>query len=239
LIRIDRDFAIASKELTIEQFRHVRSEHLKTKKRDSEPDPACPTTDVTWYDAAAYCNWLSEQEGMPKDEWCYEANSDGKYAEGMKMTANYLHRKGYRLPTEAEWEFACRAGADTRYSFGDAEELAGKYAWFVGNALSSKLHPVGMCKPNDLGLYDMHGNAWEWTHNAATAFAILNKAKTVEDAEDEEDMVRIDNKKNRVLRGGSVQSIGPNVGSASENMSAARNHDGFCGFRLARTITTP
>jgi formylglycine-generating enzyme required for sulfatase activity len=78
----------------------------------------------------------------------------------MKMAANYLQRTGYRLPTEAEWEFACRAGAVTSFYFGDSKELLPRYAWYQKNS-QNKLWPVGSLKPNDLGLFDMAGNAWE------------------------------------------------------------------------------
>ena len=66
---------------------------------------------MTWYAAAAYCNWLSELEGMPADQWCYTPNAAGLYGPGMQAADGYVDRRGYRLPTEAEWECACRAGA--------------------------------------------------------------------------------------------------------------------------------
>ena len=90
-----------------------------------------------------------------------------QYAQGMKVAADFLSRSGYRLPTAAEWEYACRAGSVTRWSLGEAEDLLTKYAWCVSNSWS-RLHPVGTLRPNDLGLFDMHGNAWEWCSDGGT-----------------------------------------------------------------------
>jgi formylglycine-generating enzyme required for sulfatase activity len=91
-----------------------------------------PVERVSWYDVVDFCEKLSKQTG-----------------------------KKYRLPTEAEWEYACRAGSTGRYCFGDNEVLLNEYAWSYKNS-HNKTHPVGQLKPNDWRLYDMHGNVWEW-----------------------------------------------------------------------------
>src|SRR5262249_43587147 len=122
------------------------------------PDPNCPIGGVIWYEAAAYSNWLSKEEGIPEDQWCYETNPQGQ---GVKMKEKYLHLTGYRLPTEAEWEYACRAGAVTSRYYGDSEELLRHYGWYRQNS-QERTWPVGSKKPNDWGLFDLHGNVWTW-----------------------------------------------------------------------------
>ena len=117
--------------------------------------------EVSWFGAAAYCNWLSEQEGLPKDQWCYQPNERGEYDEGITVPASVLQRTGYRLPTEAEWEYACRAGAVTSRYYGLSIELLGKYAWSMSNS-NDRARPCGLAMPNDLGMFDMMGNVWEW-----------------------------------------------------------------------------
>jgi formylglycine-generating enzyme required for sulfatase activity len=94
-----------------------------------------PIAGISWEDAAAYCEWLSAQTG-----------------------------ERYELLTEAQWEYACRAGSDAAYCFGDDEGLLGDYAWYSANA-GGKMHPVGQKQANRFGLHDMHGNVWEWVHD--------------------------------------------------------------------------
>jgi formylglycine-generating enzyme required for sulfatase activity len=95
-------------------------------------NPTNPVEEVSWHDSQAFCQKINQKTG-----------------------------KKYRLPSEAEWEYACRAGTQTRYYFGDNEKQLGEYAWYSENS-GSKTHPVGQKKPNDWGLYDMSGNVREW-----------------------------------------------------------------------------
>jgi len=114
--------------------------------------------EVNWYQAAAYCNWLSRKDNLPE---CYVPNLHGEYAAGMRIKPDALSLSGYRLPTEEEWEYACRAGAGTSRSYGASLDLLGRYAWYSATS-RNRAWPCGSLQPNDLGLFDMLGNILEW-----------------------------------------------------------------------------
>jgi formylglycine-generating enzyme required for sulfatase activity len=229
--RIDRSFAIASKEVTVEQFLRFRKEHQFFK--DFAPSSDCPVNGESWYDAAAYCNWLNEQEGILKEQWCYLSNEEGKYADGMTMAPDYLRRTGYRLPTEAEWEYACQAGAETGYSFGEPSDLLGKYAWGGGNS-PSRSQPGGKLRPNDQGLFDMHGNAYEWCQDVYKVYSKAGNGKTIDNTEDIKDINKSDG---RVLRGGSFFNQASLLRSANRHSNVPTSRAVGVGFRPARTFT--
>ena len=233
--RIGRSFAIAATPVTREQFLRFLPKFTHAEMR-RYPDPTCPIGGVVWYEAAAYCNWLSKQEGMPESEWCYEPlqdpNTDPEYKDGMKLARNYLQRKGYRLPTEAEMEYATRAGAVTSRYFGETEDLLPKYAWYLKNS-QERTWPVGGLKPNDLGLFDMQGNVYTWCQESYKANPSVEDGGVVEDREDELVIVAA---RLRVLRGGAFDYQASNVRSAVRFTYVPTNRDDNVGFRVARTM---
>ena len=151
-----------------------------------------PIIGISWEDAVAYCAWRSEKEN-----------------------------KNYRLPTEAEWEYACKAGTTTLFSCD--EEALNDYAWHYENALG-EAHSVGSKKPNSWGLYDMHGNVWEWCQDAWS--------ESYEEDANSSEAFTSPNESRRVLRGGSWFDSKANASSTARHKYALD----FCyvdvGFRV-------
>ena len=130
-------------------------ENLIQKNPAKFTGPDRPVERVDWYHAVLYCNMRSLKEGLKA---CYDP----------KTLACDFSANGYRLPTEAEWEYACRAGSAGRYSFGGDPAQLKNNAWCKANS-ERKTHPVGQKPPNAWGLYDMHGNVAEWCHDVYAA----------------------------------------------------------------------
>ncbi|MCP4699463.1 MAG: SUMF1/EgtB/PvdO family nonheme iron enzyme, partial [Gammaproteobacteria bacterium] len=158
-----------------------------------------PVINVSWEDAAAYCDWLCEQSG------CH-----------------------YRLPAEAEWEYAGRAGTETDYCFGNEKKLLKEYAWFDGNA-GKKTHPAGEKKANAFGLYDMYGNVGEWVEDWFGDYS----------GEAQANPTGPETGSNRVIRSGSWVNTARNCRSALRNRFDPGVRGRRLGFRLARTYVQP
>jgi formylglycine-generating enzyme required for sulfatase activity len=168
-----------------------------------------PVERVTWYDAVNYCNALSRKEGLKP---AYTVS-------GTNVTW-YFSANGYRLPTEAEWEYACRAGTTTPYSSGSSVDGAG---WYGSNS-GSTTHPVGTKQANAWGLYDMHGNVWEWCWDLYGAYP--NGSQT--------DPLGASSGPTRVIRGGSWGNNGQYLRSAWRGGNTPSNSYYYLGFRLLR-----
>ena len=129
--------------------------------------PNCPVERVSWHEAAAFCNRLSDDDGYPQ---CYQCTGEGTAKVSCKPAAGIADSTGYRLPTEAEWEYAYRAGTTTAYYNGDntqkgcdgVDARLDAISWYTRNSLAVT-HPVKQRVPNARGLYDMSGNVAEWT----------------------------------------------------------------------------
>ena len=181
---------------------------------------------IDWYRAARYCNWVSQQKDIPEEQWCYEINGDN-----VKLKSRYLSLSGYRLPSEAEMEYATRAGALTSRFFGETDKLLNKYAWFNKNS-EEKTWPVGSLKPNDFGFFDVQGNAYTSCQESYQPYRLDEQLRL-----DTEDELMIDSNQGRILRGGSFLHQATLLRSANRFNIVPTLRINDVSFRTARTLT--
>jgi serine/threonine protein kinase/formylglycine-generating enzyme required for sulfatase activity len=242
LCRIPRSFAVADRKVTWRQFDEFLKGNrgLKWKPRDEafKADPDAPVLSVDWYVCAQYCRWLSEREKLPETEMCYPPIADIEKARNdgtpLKLPANYLKRTGYRLPTEAEWEYACRAGSVSARFFGAADDdLALPYAWCKANS-RERPWPVGQKRPNDLGLFDVYGNALERCQQVHGPYPSSSDGKPIDDVEDG---TPITPALKVVMRGGGPFRTPPGaLRSAARRTDTAIDDEPSFSLRVVRTV---
>jgi formylglycine-generating enzyme required for sulfatase activity len=212
-VTISKPFLLGATEVTIGQFKKfVAAAGYKTEAEGTgggSPtfrNPGYSVTDespavmITWNEATAYCGWLSKQDGVT-----------------------------YRLPTEAEWEYACRAGTTTQFFTGDDETKLAEFAWYGPNA--DKMVAVGTRLPNTWALYDMHGNVWEWCRDFYEDAAYATESSV--DPQGPAAGSR------HPMRGGSWNNDAVSCRSAYRNQSVAAHRSNNIGFRVVREIALP
>jgi eukaryotic-like serine/threonine-protein kinase len=238
-VLIGRPFLLAATEVTVGQFKQfvestnyvtdwerVNNDETASRKKKNRANanldwrrPGYPLRDdapvafISWHDAVTFCNWLSDREML---QHCYTRETRGSW---VALAAG----DGYRLPTEAEWEFACRAGTTGLFCFGDDAASLDEYAWYRENAHGGP-QAVGLKRANPFGLYDMHGNVEEWCHDwfSADYYARSPRANPYGP----------DSGTRRAVRGGSwMDPSGASCRSAFRSVRAGRN--GQRGFRVA------
>jgi serine/threonine protein kinase/formylglycine-generating enzyme required for sulfatase activity len=178
-----------------------------------------PVELVSWYDAAEFCAKLSRHEHRKPN---YFRAGD---------TVRLLEGNGYRLPTEAEWEFACRAGTTTRFWTGDRDEDLERAGWFIQTS-KARSHAVGELSANPYGLYDVHGNAWEWVQDCwePAYYRELADRPAVNPTGPSADNSL------RVFRGGHLNALAAHVGSAYRHANGATWRGDLIGFRVALAV---
>jgi formylglycine-generating enzyme required for sulfatase activity len=210
-VKISKRFALSETEVTQGQYQAVMGENLSHFK--DWPDwEMLPVEQVSWLDAVKYCNKLSASEGLSP---CYVFQGDEVRWEGLEC-------QGYRLPTEAEWEYAARADETTEYAGSDRLD---EVAWHDGNS-NSKTHPVGTKKANAWFLKDLSGNVWEWVWDwYADSYEATGGQDPIGPASGSE----------RVVRGGSWLRGAELARVAYRNRFVLSDRDYSVGFRLARS----
>lgn len=247
-VEIPRVYAIATTEVTNEQFarflaavpdyaarwRAATAARFKDRLALYSRTPDSPQVGVSWYDAARYCNWLSQEAGLPENQLVYPEDIDP--AQGLELPPDYLHRTGYRLPAPdgSRMGVRCESRHNDELVFRRRLESTVPLRWYDANTHRERMYPVAQLLPNQWGLFDMAGNAWEWTFDRRRPYPL--DGHVTDDVEDS--TLRVSNDVARTRRGGSFAYEWFTTRSAHRGDTTYfpnQTRDGV-GFRVARTM---
>jgi formylglycine-generating enzyme required for sulfatase activity len=231
-VTLTRAFEMTSTETTQAHYQAVMGTNPSNSKSCGA---TCPVESTHWHMAAAYCNALSARTEATPCYRCTGSGDDTRCAEASRFAREGIYEcPGYRLPTEAEWEYAFRAGTDTTLYSGPLKVCAGlddnltSISWYRMNA-STQPHPVGTKAPNAWGFYDMSGNVWEWTHDWFASdlgdAAVVDPVGSVPQGNDQ-----------RSTRGGSYNCEAHEVRGGHRSSLPSTTAGANVGFRCARTV---
>ncbi|MFN7731263.1 MAG: protein kinase domain-containing protein [Pirellula sp.] len=236
--KLDRSYRISSTEVTGAQFQQFLDDttvkdwiRKNYQEEISASAKNLPQAKVSWHVAIRFCQWLNVQDSVPSDQWCYEdVWTDDP--DDCHPAPNYLERSGYRLPTFAEWIWACRAGSEEQFHFGSDAQRIGLFEWTLPHS-NDMAHPVGRLRPNAFGLFDMGGNLAEWTDSQYRGAKRGQRFYIVDSGNDPN--LQFDKSK-FILCGGRFRFVPKSAISDSKVVDPADYQTATTGFRVAQTV---
>lgn len=235
-VNLTRPFALLDREVTLKELIAFDPQYAGWMAME-EANRECAGFATNWYDSVSFCRWLSQQSGLSETDQSYAAPEilDKKqYPRDPKPSCNWapldwpldLDRKGFRLPTESEWEVASRAGVRTAYGYGGDFALLDRFGWFVENS-GARAHAAKDLRPGTRGLFDMHGNLMEWTHDWFGEEAMLRMVDPIGSKEGSD----------RIFRGGAHNVSAGSCRSANMFAYIPSGRGNFTGFRPALSLS--